>query len=55
MIWLILATFVVVFIVGFRVLTSDTRRAIRRLSERLNIDVVPIESMIDQMGKNGGR
>ncbi|MDI5454276.1 DUF1198 domain-containing protein, partial [Salmonella enterica subsp. enterica serovar Cerro] len=40
-----------VFIVGFRVLTSDTRRAIRRLSERLNIDVVPIESMIDQMGK----
>ncbi|MEA7515191.1 DUF1198 family protein, partial [Salmonella enterica subsp. enterica serovar Virginia] len=44
------ATFVVVFIVGFRVLTSDTRRAIRRLSERLNIDVVPIESMIDQMG-----
>ncbi|WP_134794135.1 DUF1198 family protein, partial [Salmonella enterica] len=28
MIWLILATFVVVFIVGFRVLTSDTRRAI---------------------------
>lgn len=54
MIWLILATFVVVFIVGFRVLTSDTRRAIRRLSERLNIDVVPIESMIDQMGKTAG-
>ncbi|EGX4305410.1 DUF1198 domain-containing protein [Salmonella enterica] len=50
MIWLILATFVVVFIVGF----SDTRRAIRRLSERLNIDVVPIESMIDQMGKTAG-
>ncbi len=39
---------------GFRVLTSDTRRAIRRLSERLNIDVVPIESMIDQMGKTAG-
>lgn len=54
MIWLILATFVVVFIVGFRVLTSDTRRAIRRLSERLNINVVPIESMIDQMGKTAG-
>lgn len=54
MIWLILATFVVVFIVGFRVLTSDTCRAIRRLSERLNIDVVPIESMIDQMGKTAG-
>lgn len=39
---------------GFSVLTSDTRRAIRRLSERLNIDVVPIESMIDQMGKTAG-
>lgn len=54
MIWLILVTFVVVFIVGFRVLTSDSRRAIRRLSERLNIDVLPVESMIDQMGKTAG-
>lgn len=54
MIWLILVTFVVVFIVGFRVLTSDSRRAIRRLSERLNIGVLPVESMIDQMGKTAG-
>lgn len=51
MIWIMLATIVVVFVVGFRVLTSGTRRAIRRLSERLNIEVVPVESMIDQMGK----
>ena len=54
MIWIMLATVVVVFVVGFRVLTSGTRRAIRRLSERLNIDVVPVESMIDQMGKVQG-
>lgn len=55
MIWIMLATLVVVFVVGFRVLTSGSRRAIHRLSERLNIDVVPVESMIDQMGKVQGR
>lgn len=54
MIWIMLATLIVVFIVGFRVLTSGTRRAIRRLSERLGIDVVTVESMIDQMGKQPG-
>lgn len=54
MIWLGLATLVVVFIVGFRVLTSDSRRAIRRLSERLAITPIAIESMIDQMGKSAG-
>nr|VXZ90615.1 Protein of uncharacterised function (DUF1198) [Klebsiella pneumoniae] len=51
MIWIGLATPVVVFVVGFRVLTSDSRRAIRRLSERLGITPVPLESMIDQLGK----
>lgn len=50
MIWIILITFIVVFIVGFRVLTSGTRRAIRRLSERLGINPVTVESMIDHMG-----
>lgn len=54
MIWLTLATLVVVFIVGFRVLTSDSRRAVRRLSERLGITPTPVESMIDQMGKSAG-
>lgn len=54
MIWIMLATLCVVFMVGFRVLTSDSRRAIRRLSERLGIDVVPVESMLDQMGKEQG-
>lgn len=55
MIWLILATLVVVFAIGFRVLTSGSRRAIRRLSERLGITPVPVESMIDQMGKASGQ
>jgi hypothetical protein len=34
--------------------TSDSRRAIRRLSERLAITPVPLESMIDQLGKTAG-
>nr|MDQ6119667.1 DUF1198 domain-containing protein [Klebsiella pneumoniae subsp. pneumoniae] len=34
--------------------TSDSRRAIRRLSERLGITPVPLESMIDQLGKTAG-
>ncbi|HGY3718721.1 DUF1198 family protein [Citrobacter sp. Res13-Sevr-PEB04-36] len=54
MIWIMLATLVVVFVVGFRVLTSGARRAVRRLSERLGIDVMPVESMADQMGKAQG-
>ena len=54
MIWIMLATLVVVFIVGFRVLTSGARRAVRRLSERLGIDVMAVESMTDQMGKVQG-
>ena len=54
MVWIMLATLVVVFIVGFRILTSGPRRAIRRLSERLAITPEPVESMIDQLGKAQG-
>lgn len=54
MIWLTLATLVAVFIIGFRVLTSEPRRAVRRLSERLSITPEPVETMIDQMGKDPG-
>lgn len=54
MIWLMLATLVVVFVIGFRVLTSDSRRAVKRLSERLSITPAPVESMIDQMGRAAG-
>ncbi len=54
MVWLMLATLTVVFVVGFRVLTSGSRRAIKRLSERLGVTPEPVESMIDQMGKGAG-
>ena len=54
MVWIMLATLAVVFVVGFRVLTSDSRRAIKRLSERLGITPMPVESMIDQFGKTPG-
>uniref|UniRef100_UPI002FEFA081 DUF1198 family protein n=1 Tax=Escherichia coli TaxID=562 RepID=UPI002FEFA081 len=54
MIWIMLATLAVVFVVGFGVLTSGARKAIRRLRDRLNIDVVPVEWMVDQMGKSAG-
>ena len=54
MVWIMLATLAVVFVVGFRVMTSGPRRAIRRLSERLGITPVPLESMIDQFGKTAG-
>ena len=54
MVWIMLATLIVVFIVGFRILTSGPRRAIRRLSERLAITPEPVESMIDQLGKAQG-
>ncbi|AUU83423.1 DUF1198 domain-containing protein [Leclercia adecarboxylata] len=54
MVWIMLATLAVVFVVGFRVMTSGSRRAIRRLSERLGIAPVPLESMIDQFGKSAG-
>lgn len=54
MVWIMLATLAVVFVVGFRILTSDSRRAIRRLSERLGITAMPVESMIDQFGKTAG-
>lgn len=54
MVWIMLGTLVVVFIVGFRILTSGPRRAIRRLSERLAITPEPVESMIDQLGKAQG-
>lgn len=54
MVWIMLATLAVVFVVGFRVMTSGPRRAIRGLSERLGITPVPVESMIDQFGKSAG-
>ena len=54
MIWLMLATLVVVFIIGFRVLNSQTRRATRALTKRLNLDPVYVESLISLMGRKAG-
>ncbi|WP_413737041.1 DUF1198 family protein [Sodalis sp. RH21] len=54
MIWLILATLVVVFLIGFRIVNSDSRRASQALTKRLNIEPVYVESMISQMGKTAG-
>lgn len=47
MIWIMFVTLAVVFVVGFRVLIFGVRKAIRRFSDRLNIDVVFVESMVD--------
>ncbi|MCX8957083.1 DUF1198 family protein [Erwinia psidii] len=54
MIWLMLLTLVVVFMVGFRVLNSQTRRASKALTRRLNIDPVYVESLIALMGRSAG-
>lgn len=54
MTWLILLTIAVVFVAGFRVLTSETRRATQALTRRLNIEPVYVESMVSQMGKEAG-
>ncbi|XBS70315.1 DUF1198 family protein [Acerihabitans sp. KWT182] len=54
MIWLMLATLVVVFLIGFRILNSDSRRASQALTKRLNIEPVYVESMLSQMGKSAG-
>lgn len=51
MIWLMLVTLVVVFVIGFRVLNSRARRALRALTKRLNIDPVYVESLVSLMGK----
>lgn len=54
MIWLMLATLVVVFVIGFRIVNSESRRASQALTKRLNIAPVYVESMISQMGKIPG-
>lgn len=54
MIWLMLLTLVVVFIIGFRVLNSRSRRATSALTKRLNIDPVYVESLLSLMGRTAG-
>lgn len=54
MIWLMLLTLIVVFIVGFRVLNSQKRRAAKALTRRLNIEPIFVESLITLMGRTAG-
>ncbi|EOS94061.1 hypothetical protein ETR_15786 [Erwinia tracheiphila PSU-1] len=49
-----LLTLIVVFIVGFRVLNSQKRRAAKALTRRLNIEPIFVESLITLMGRTAG-
>ena len=51
MTWIIIAVLIVVFIVGYRVMTSDTRKAIDTLANLLKIKPIYIESMLQEMGQ----
>lgn len=55
MIWLIIATLVTVFIIGYRILTADTRKAIDSLATLLKVKPDLIESMIQEMGRRNGQ
>lgn len=50
MTWIIIATLIVVFIIGYRVLTSDTRKAIDSLAHLLKVKPMLVESMLQEMG-----
>lgn len=45
---IILAVLIVVFIIGYRILTSDTRKAIDSLAHLLRVKPMLIESMIQK-------
>lgn len=51
MTWIIIAVLIVVFIVGYGVLTSDTRKAVDTLANLLKIKPIYIESMLQEMGQ----
>ncbi|KGD84540.1 uncharacterized protein DUF1198 [Pantoea sp. PNA 14-12] len=55
MIWLIIATLVVVFVIGFQLLTAGSRHAAQALSKRLQLPPVHIESMLSLMGKEAAK
>ncbi|WP_312664724.1 DUF1198 family protein, partial [Pantoea sp. CTOTU49201] len=55
MIWLILATLAVVFVVGFQLLTASSRHAVQALNKRLQLPPVHIESMLSLMGKEAAK
>jgi uncharacterized protein YneF (UPF0154 family) len=55
MTWIIIAALIVVFIVGYYFLTSDTRKAIDLLAHLLKIKPILIESMVQEMGSRNGQ
>lgn len=55
MIWLILATLALVFVVGFQLLTAGSRHAAQALNKRLRLPPVYIESMLLLMGKEAAK
>jgi len=55
MIWIMLATLVVVFVIGFQLLTAGSRHAAQRLSKRLQLPPVQVESMLSLMGKEAAK
>lgn len=55
MTWIIIAALVVVFIIGYRIMTSDMRKAIDLLSSLLKIKSAICESMIQEMGSRQGQ
>jgi len=50
MTWIIIAALIAVFIIGYRILTSDTRKAIDSLVQQLKVKPMLIESMLQEMG-----
>lgn len=55
MTWIIIAALIVVFFVGYRVLTSDTRKAIDSLTQWLKVKPMLIESMMQEMGSRNSQ
>lgn len=55
MIWLMLATLAIVFVVGFQLLTARSRHAAQALNKRLGLPPVHIESMLSLMGKEAAK
>jgi len=50
MTWIIVAAVVVIFIIGYRLMTTDTRKAIASLAHLLKINPLLVETMLQEMG-----
>ncbi|WP_127959199.1 DUF1198 family protein [Serratia microhaemolytica] len=50
MIWFIIAALVAVFLIGYRFITADARKAIDSLANFINVKPLLVESMLQEMG-----